>query len=465
MNARNRWRAILCFQLLGTCLFYSNTIFAQQGKKVVGVDPVPGGPSLVTFVPPYTSPFRVDPDYPYQLINGEGDHLFILNKTAWAFFKCQYPQQFLHKAKKQGINVIRVALEGRPYFDVLKLDLWPWGGTRENPDWKTFNEAYWNEVEKRIVMAGNAGIGLDIVLHFTMRNQPVEDVPKMRRYWEYALQRLGKYSNILTWEIENENIKNEAFQDAAGRFFHENDPFGRPVCTSAGTTDNAAWPDKKWMDLAIVHTCTGSTERHHIRNWYQSVARNTRQYGKPALNNESGREIRHKNDDPIHRRKQGWIWCAEGAFWTWHSWEGCEGIDELDYYGPGQEYLANMSSFFRSLPFWKMNPSFTAVQSYNPELIQSTLVSTESDIGVTYMCSNETGKRFSEQEVYYRLPDGDYDISFINPVSLKTIGSVSLTSLGLGNQTAVKIPAFTDDMVIKFSLVNEKERTIIEGTR
>ena len=36
---------------------------------------------------------------------------------------------------------------------------------------------------------------------------------------------------------------------------------------------------------------------------------------------------------------------------------------------------------------------------------------------------------------------------------------------GLGHQTSIKIPTFTDDMVIKFSLVNEKKRTIIEGTR
>lgn len=428
-------------------------------------DPALDNLSLVTFGPPFTSPYRVDVNYPHQLVNNEGNHLFILNKTAWAYFKCEYPQQFLQKAKKQGVNVIRVALEGRPYFDYLKIELWPWGGTRENPDWESFNESYWSEVEKRIVMAGEAGIGIDLVLHFSLRNQSVNEAPKMKKYWAYALQRLGKYSNILTWEIENENIKNEAFQDIAGEFFHDNDPYHRPVCSSDGTTDNAAWPQKRWMGLAIVHTCTGSTAAHDLKNWYQSIARNTRQYGKPAFNNESGRELRHKNDDPIHRRKQGWIWCAEGAFWTFHSWEGCEGINDLSYNGPGQEYLANMTSFFQNLPFWKMNPSFTALQINNSGLVHSTLVSSESDIGVTYLCSNETGKTFSDEKASYRLPHGDYNISFIDPVSLKVINSIALSSSGLGNQTGIKIPAFTDDIVIKFSLVNKKEGTIIEGTR
>jgi len=62
------------------------------------------------------------------------------------------------------------------------------------------------------------------------------------------------------------------------------------VCTSDGTTDDAAWPQKSWWTLAIVHTCTSSTPAHDLKDWYQSVARNTRTYGKPAFNNESGRK-------------------------------------------------------------------------------------------------------------------------------------------------------------------------------
>lgn len=481
MNAKTMMRIL--FQLMGICLLHTDLVVARpktdstghiQTKKELLAnfrgrwdtnDAELKHLSLTAFEAPFTSPYHVDPAYPYQLVNNEGNHLFILNKTAWAYFKCDHPQEFLQRAKKQGVNVIRVALEGTPYFNDLKIDMWPWGGTRANPDWENFNESYWNEVEKRIIMAGEAGIGINLVLYFSLKNQPVEEAPRNRKYWSYVLQRLGKYANILTWEIENENIKNEAFQDVAGMFFYNNDPYHRPVCTSDGTTDNAAWPDKRWMGLALVHTCTGSTELHDLRNWYQSVARNTRQYGKPAFNNETGREVRHKNDDPIHRRKQGWIWCAEGAFWTYHSWEGCEGINDLTYSGPAQEYLANMASFFRSLPFWKMNPNFTALQTDNPELIHSTLVSYDSDVGITYLCSNETGKRFSGEKANCRLPHGDYDILFIDPVSLKVIDSISLSSPGLRQQTSIEIPAFTDDIVIKFLVVNKKERTIMEGTQ
>jgi tRNA A37 methylthiotransferase MiaB len=45
---------------------------------------------------------------------------------------------------------------------------------------------------------------------------------------------------------------------AAGAFCRAHDPHGRPVCTSAGTTDDAVWPDEPWMSLAINHFCTSS---------------------------------------------------------------------------------------------------------------------------------------------------------------------------------------------------------------
>ena len=67
-------------------------------------------PPLVSFPAPWTSPYRVDPAYPHHLVNAEGQHLFILNKTAWAFFGCKNPVAYLDKAKAEGITVIRVAL-------------------------------------------------------------------------------------------------------------------------------------------------------------------------------------------------------------------------------------------------------------------------------------------------------------------------------------------------------------------
>jgi predicted amidohydrolase len=173
-------------------------------------DPTPYHAKLFAFPSPWTSPYKIDPNYPHHLVNKEGNHLFVINKTAWAYFGCLYPEMVLNRAKAQGINILRVALEGTPYFNFLGLDMWPWGGTRDNPDWLTINETYWAEIERRIQMAGKQGIGIDLSIYFTLKPDEA-DIIYQRYYWQTILDRLAKYSNIFCWEIQNEYTKNETF--------------------------------------------------------------------------------------------------------------------------------------------------------------------------------------------------------------------------------------------------------------
>jgi hypothetical protein len=342
--------------------------------------------------------------------------------------------------------------------------MWPWGGTREEPDWTTLNESYWRQVEDRVRLAGETGIGLDVVLYFTFR--PGDDqVAAQRAYWNEVLRRLGPYANVLTWEMANEYVRNEEFQDAAGTFFKENDPYGRPVCTSDGTTDDAVWPDKEWVDLAINHTCTSSTPRHDLRDWYLALARNTRSHGKPAFANETGREKRHGNDDGVHRRKQGWLWCAAGGFWTWHSWDGCEGINDPDYRAPGEEFLPALAEAFRAAPFWRMDPNFTACVVDDPELVQAALATPERDCVLAYVCARETGREVSETTCRVRLPNGRYRITLLRPADGSVIETREHASEGLGREAAIRLPGFTDDLAIRIERTRAEGRTAIRGTQ
>lgn len=418
---------------------------------------------LVTFAAPWTSPFRVDHACPHQLVNSEGEHLFILNKTAWAYFGCKDPVGVLERARAQGVNVIRVALEGRPYWEQLGIELWPWGGTRERPEWSRFNEPYWVEVERRTRLAGDRGIGLDVVLTMALHPEAAE-VPTQRPYWEETLRRLGRYANVLTWEIANEFTANEAFQDQAGAFFKAHDPQGRPVCTSDGTTDDAVWPQKPWMDMAINHSCTSSTPRHPLREWYLAVARSTRAHGKPAWCNESGREKRHGNDDPVHRRKQGWLWCAAGNFWTHHSWEGCEGIDDAAYRGPGQEFLRPMAAFFRALPFWRLDPNFTVVTPGDPRLVDATLADANRSLALTYLCTPESGASAGPTTARLRLPKGEYEVACLEPATTKGVTTRQVNCEGAHAPAEVTLPPFTDDLLLRVRLLKPGERRPVPGT-
>ncbi|MCU0916519.1 MAG: DUF4038 domain-containing protein [Planctomycetes bacterium] len=442
-----------------------------------GSVPAVGGTGLVRFGEPWTSPYRVDPNRPFQVVNAEGRHLFLVNKTAWLYFGCKQPEAVLDRAVAQGVNVLRVSLEGQYYYETVGIELWPWGGTRNNPVWTQFNEAYWSEVERRIRLAGERGIGFDVTLYCTL--QPTADqIDAQRAYWSCALQRLGKYANILTWEIANEYLGNEAFQRAVGEYFRANDPYGRPVCTSDGTTDDAAWPDRTWIDLAINHTCTSSSAKHDLRDWYLALARNTRSHGKPAWCNESGRENRHGNNDGVHRRKQGWLWCAAGCFWTYHSWDGCEGIDDVSYRGPGAEFLKPMAEFFRALPFWELNPNYTALtpgqvvptrgaalEASELDLVWATLAHPDRSVVAMYLGTRVTGQAVKGGTAQLRLPKGDYRITFQRPADLETLGTLDLSASGLGAVATIALPDFTDDLVVTVKRPQAAIRTRIPGTQ
>lgn len=420
-------------------------------------------PEAVAFDSVWTSPVRPDKHYPNHFSNEEGQYVYILNKTAWAYFVCEYPEKVLENAQKHGANVIRVCLEGAPYPSDLGYDLWPWGGTRESPDYTTFNEPYWNEVERRIRMAGEKGIGIDLALYFTLKPE-AEDIAGQKPYWDRAIRRLSRYSNLLTWEIMNEYIKNEAFQDSAGRYFKEHDPFRHPVCSSDGTTDDALWPEKEWMDLAVVHTCTGNQESYDLESWYLGTAQNTRRYGKPAFNNETGREKRHQNDDPVHRRKQGWLFANSGVYWTWHSWDGCEGINDTTYVMDGWQYLPLMKDYYSNIPFWRLFPNQTAGRVKGENLVQATLAAPSRDISVAYCCTKETGKKVTGSILDVRLGNGVYDITFYAPATMEQLGKVTHTSRTLRTAIPVAVPDFTDDVLIEIREVSRMEKTVIKGT-
>jgi len=441
-----------------------NIIFLILGTVVLGCSgTINQVEEPVSFGNAWDSSYRASDRYPSYLVNGDSSYLFIINNTEWAYFACEKPEAVLRKVQKLGANVIRVQLEGRPYFNSLGYDLWPWGGTRENPDFTAFNEVYWDEVERRIRLAGYYGIGIDLVLYATMR-PAVEDVGNQKQYWDYIIKRLSKYSNILAWEIMNEYIANESFQDSAGTYFTRHDPYRHPVCSSDGTTEDALWPQKMWMGLSIVHTCTGQQEGYDLENWYLDIARNTRQHGKPAINNETGREKRHSNNDPVHRRKQSWLFNNAGCFWTWHAWDGCEGINDTTYFYDGWQYLKPLRNYYESIPFWTLQPNFTVCSVREKDIVYATMSAPDRKISVTYCCTKKTGEERKGLKAWVRIRDGIYSISFLNPADLSAAGRMILESKGLRSESEIALPSFRDDLLIEIREINAKEKSLIEGT-
>lgn len=420
----------------------------------------------------WTQAVRIDPAHPNHFARQDSSHFFLFNKTAWQYFSCAYPEITLDRASHIGASVIRVHLEGNTYYADLGFDAWPWGGTREKPDYSSFNEAYWDRVDQRIELAAKRGIGLNLTLFKSLKlpDDPAS-IELMRPYLERVIRRLSRHPNIFCWEVHNEYVANPRFQAAVGQFLKANDPRHRPVISSDGTTDSPLWPHADWMDLALVHTCTGNQPAYDLRDWYLAIARNLRVFGKPVFNNETGREIRHKNDDPVHRRKQLWIAAAAGGYTTWHSWDGCEGIDDPNYHAPGESFVRPFVDWWTNQDYWRVDPVESTVQlsSSDPlreELIPVALASPERDLVLTYLFTRNAGIGVAEAQVRLRVPNGTYQVDYYDPANGEPVATtLQFESKGLWRQNLVTLPPFTDDLALRIRLVKSSQRTLIEGTR
>ncbi|RME67056.1 MAG: DUF4038 domain-containing protein [Verrucomicrobia bacterium] len=420
---------------------------------------------------PWSQIVRVDPARPSHFAREDGSPVFIFNKTAWFYFVTPDPEIVLDRAERLGTNVLRVGLECRYYEKRLGWDAWPWGGTREAPDYTTFNETYWAAVEARLTRAGERGLGINLTL-FTSLHLPDEpdSFATIRPYLERVLARLAPHPNIFCWEIHNEHIANPNFQREVARFLRERDPARRPVITSNGTTDTPIWPEAPWLDLAVVHHCTGNQPAYDLRDWYLAIARNTRAFGKPAYNNETGRERRHRNDDPVHRRKQLWIAAAAGTYTTWHSWDGCEGIADPEYVAPGEPFVRPFADWWRSQPFADVAPAHSVLQvdgepALRDEVIPVVLATPTRDVVLAYLFTRSGGRAIADAQARLRLPAGEYRITWFDPAIGQARGAATrVAAAGLHRSILIDLPGFTDDLALRIDQERADDPVPMPGT-
>ena len=166
----------------------------------------------------------------------------------------------------------------------------------------------------------------------------------------------------------------------------------------------------------------------------------------------------------MHRRKQSWLFNTAGTYWTWHSWDGCEGINDTTYFFEGWQYLKPLRNYFEELPFWNMVPDFTVCSTRNVNLVSTALSVPDRSVSVMYCCSKETGAEVKGEKAFIRIKDGIYNIRFINPATLDVAGEIRFESKGLRNESEVALPAFTDDIVIEITEEYAREKSLVEGT-
>jgi hypothetical protein len=123
-----------------------------------------------------------------------------------------------------------------------------------------------------------------------------------------------------------------------------------------------------------------------------------------------------------------------------------------------------MADLFRSLPFWRLTPNYTALTISDPSLILATLFEADRATGLGYICTSLSGTRIAPASASTRLPDGRYELKFIVPADLSAIRTQILESLGLRRQVPVELPGFEDDLVVVIRRIQESAHTVIPGT-
>jgi hypothetical protein len=404
---------------------------------------------------------RIDAANPKILITEEGSKPFFVSKTAWLLLGTSKWKEFIDQAIAHNINVLRFGLEINYYYEKAGIDVWPWEGTRNDPDYSRFNVNVWKQFDEIFNYALENDVYLEPVI-FTnswVRRGPISYLyvvmsdTDMEQYWRYLMARLGAYPNIVFFQLFNEYGNNKIYQKYAANYLGQFNTFGHLITTSAGTTHDAIWPNEQWNDLAINHSCTSSNPKAHgLKDYYYNIGKKINQYNKPGWIDESGR-IRHGNKDPVYRRKEYWIWSMTGNYWNYHSAGGCDEINDL-VLGPGENYVTHIK------PFWERNSNWWD-QQINENIIHGSegidfafaRTTENKEEVVLYLVNEETGKTTQAGTIKLSIPPGEYSVRHFSPEIGEFNAENELVSQSESTSTINSLN-FVDDLVILIKKLN-----------
>ncbi|MBN1996467.1 VCBS repeat-containing protein [candidate division KSB1 bacterium] len=384
-----------------------------------------------------------DPAYPTHFKFTTGEHLFICSQSATLI--ADMPENIykgqIDKLPPRKTNCIRYGLEGYSHETDLEADVWPWGGTRDNPDYTRFDIEQWRKTEDIIAYAGSKEVYSELMIF--CRKGPILEWADTQRYMDYILARLSAFTSIILWQTFNEVDYEYEYQKQMGEYLQANDPFNHLVAPSFTTTEDAAWPRDNWVDVAINHYCRGDNV---LLTKIYTIARTITTYGKPGWCDETGREFRHNNNDGIARRKQYWTWNIGGAHWNYHSYEGNEGIKDLSYNGPGYEFLQYIRPFWESTEYWKLEPADNMILN-DPASNYEFILASDQEI-VVYLANQTTGVTTDIGIIRLNLPPGTFTAEFYDPSTGNWFPNFKKTDIQGSIVESITFPRFTDDLII-----------------
>jgi hypothetical protein len=115
-----------------------------------------------------------------------------------------------------------------------------------------------------------------------------------------------------------------------------------------------------------------------------------------------------------------------------------------------------MANWFRAIPFWRMDPNFTACVADDPALVQAALATPDRRHVLAYFCAPQTGQAISGKKASLALPEGRYVIRFLRPADGKMMETRNYVATGVGRRQFVALPDFVDDFAMVVQRVVER---------
>jgi hypothetical protein len=190
---------------------------------------------------------RVDKNHPWHFVwEGTGEHYFFSGNTAFLLMGWQDEKvirDVLDRQHRLKVNRLRVLLAGgrsssfwgEPIIpnDQFHAYLNPWIAERASDpthpgfNYSRFNVKYWQKFERMLRHARDRGLIISVVLDWNdSRVHPTAASEDERRYFRYAANRLGAFSNI-TWDLGDDisSYRDLAWSHKMGTYLYESDPY------------------------------------------------------------------------------------------------------------------------------------------------------------------------------------------------------------------------------------------------
>jgi hypothetical protein len=190
---------------------------------------------------------RVDKDYPWHFIwEGTKEHYFFNGNTAFLLMGWhdeKVIREVLERQHRLKVNRLRVLLGGgrsasfwgEPIIPNQNFQAYlnPWVAERpDDPthpgfDYARFNVPYWQKFERMLRHARDLDLIISVVFDWNdSRVHPAAGSADERRYFRYAADRLGAFTNV-TWDLGDDisSYRNLAWSHETGTYLYDSDPY------------------------------------------------------------------------------------------------------------------------------------------------------------------------------------------------------------------------------------------------